>query len=61
MLRGITIDIKPLKLKAPSGMTLSLTFGVSCEFDSNMIDESDRQNEKHLDPRISTVLGIKID
>jgi hypothetical protein len=26
-----------------------------------VIDESDRQNEKHFDPRISTLLGIKID
>jgi hypothetical protein len=31
------------------------------EFDSNMIDESDRQDEKHFDPRISTFLGIMID
>jgi hypothetical protein len=34
---------------------------VSCEFDSNVIDESDSQYEKHFDPRISTLLGIKID
>jgi hypothetical protein len=26
-----------------------------------VIDESDLQNEKHFDPRISTFLGIKID
>jgi hypothetical protein len=26
-----------------------------------MIDESDSQDERHLDPRISTLLGIKID
>jgi hypothetical protein len=26
-----------------------------------VIDESDRQNEKHFDPIISTCLGIKID
>jgi hypothetical protein len=26
-----------------------------------MIDESDSQDEKHFDPRISTLLGIKID
>jgi hypothetical protein len=31
------------------------------EFDSNVINESDSQNEKHFDPRISTFLGIKID
>jgi hypothetical protein len=31
------------------------------EFDSNVIEESDSQNEKHFDPRISTLLGIKID
>jgi hypothetical protein len=29
--------------------------------DSNTIDESDSQSEKHFDPRISTFLGIKID
>jgi hypothetical protein len=29
--------------------------------DSNEIDESDLQDEKQLDPRISTFLGIKID
>jgi hypothetical protein len=34
---------------------------VKCELDSNVIDESDLQFEKHLDPRISTLLGIKID
>jgi hypothetical protein len=26
-----------------------------------VIDESDSQNEKHFDPKISTFLGIKID
>jgi hypothetical protein len=31
------------------------------EFDSNVIDESEIQDEKHFDPRISTFLGIKID
>jgi hypothetical protein len=31
------------------------------EFDSNEIDESDLQNEKHDDPRISTFRGISID
>jgi hypothetical protein len=31
------------------------------EFDSNLIDESDLQYEKHFDPRISTLFGIKID
>jgi hypothetical protein len=31
------------------------------EGDSNEIDESESQNEKHDDPRISTEHGIKID
>jgi hypothetical protein len=31
------------------------------EFDSNVIDESDLQFEKHSEPRTSTLLGIKID
>jgi hypothetical protein len=34
---------------------------IMCEFDSNVIDESDSQLEKHLEPRISTFRGIKID
>jgi hypothetical protein len=34
---------------------------VKCEFDSNVIDESDSQDTKHFDPRISTLFGIKID
>jgi hypothetical protein len=34
---------------------------VKCEFDSNVIDESDLQDEKQFDPRISTFLGIMID
>jgi hypothetical protein len=34
---------------------------VKCESDSNEIDESDLHSEKHLDPRIPTLLGIMID
>jgi hypothetical protein len=34
---------------------------IKCEFDSNVIDESDSQPEKHFDPRISTLRGIMID
>jgi hypothetical protein len=34
---------------------------VNREFDSNEIDESDLQYEKHFDPKISTLLGINID
>jgi hypothetical protein len=34
---------------------------VKCESDSNLIDESDSQREKHFDPKISTFRGIKID
>jgi hypothetical protein len=55
------IDIKPLKLNTSSGMTLIPTLGLNREFDTNVIDESDLQYEKHFDPRISTFLGIKID
>jgi hypothetical protein len=29
--------------------------------DSTVIDENDSQDEKHFDPRISTLFGIKID
>jgi hypothetical protein len=34
---------------------------VKCERDSNEIDESDSQDEKHPEPRISTFIGIMID
>jgi hypothetical protein len=34
---------------------------VKCEFDSNVIDKSEQQYEKHFEQRISTFLGIKID
>jgi hypothetical protein len=33
----------------------------NCEFDSNVIDESDLHHEKQFDSRISTFLGIMID
>jgi hypothetical protein len=33
---------------------------VKCEFDSNVIDESDWQHEKQLDPRISIWLARAI-
>jgi hypothetical protein len=39
----------------------SYSIRVKCESDLNVIDESDLQNEKHFDPRISTWFGIKID
>jgi hypothetical protein len=34
---------------------------VKCESDSNVIDESDLQHEKHSDPRISTFRVINND
>jgi hypothetical protein len=34
---------------------------VKCEFDSNVIDESDLQDAKQSEPRISTFFGILID
>jgi hypothetical protein len=33
---------------------------VNREFHSNVIDESDSQYEKQNDPRISTLLGIRL-
>jgi hypothetical protein len=42
-------------------MTFNPTLRVHCEFDSNEIDESDLHCEKHCDPRILTLRGIKID
>jgi hypothetical protein len=41
-------------------MILSFRLGVNCEFDSNVIDESDLQFKKQFEPRISTFFGIKI-
>jgi hypothetical protein len=34
---------------------------VKREFDSNVIDESEREMKKHCEQKISTLLGIKID
>jgi hypothetical protein len=34
---------------------------VNREFDSNKIDESNLQDEKHDEPSISTLFGINID
>jgi hypothetical protein len=53
--RGITIDLSDDQKNALHSIR------VKCESDSNVIDESDLQYEKHLDPRISTFLGIKSD
>jgi hypothetical protein len=38
-----------------------LSIRVNREGDSNETDESDLQFEKHSDPRISILFGIKID
>jgi hypothetical protein len=51
------------------GITISLfrkgnardSMRFSCEGDSNEMDENEEQSEKQFDPRIWTVLGIKID
>jgi hypothetical protein len=53
--RGITIDGSDENENANDSIR------INCEFDSNVIDESDLQDEKQFDPRISTFLGIKID
>jgi hypothetical protein len=34
---------------------------VKREFDSNVIDESEQQDDKHHDPRVPTLPGIQID
>jgi hypothetical protein len=56
---GIKIDrnLDP-GLNLPNGFD---SIRVKCESDSNVIDESDLQLEKHSDPRISTLRGIMID
>jgi hypothetical protein len=53
--RGITIDGSDEYANASNSIR------VKRESDSNVIDESDSQDEKHFEPRISTFLGIKID
>jgi hypothetical protein len=54
-LRGSSIDRSDEWEKAYDSIR------VNREFDSNVIDESDPQDEKHDDPRISTFRGISID
>jgi hypothetical protein len=44
--QGITID------SSDENENASDSIRVNCEFDSNEMDESDSQNEKHIDPRI---------
>jgi hypothetical protein len=53
--RGISIDSSDEDENAADSIR------VKCEFDSNVIDESDLHRIKHSDPRISTFRGIKID
>jgi hypothetical protein len=53
MVRGIIPD------KGTFGKT-QLSIILSRESDSNEIDESNLQSEKHNDPRISTFRGISI-
>jgi hypothetical protein len=52
--RGITIDWSYEYENAYDSIR------VKCEFDSNVIDESELHLEKQHDPRISTLFGIKI-
>jgi hypothetical protein len=53
--RGITIDWSDDHKKASDSIR------VNREFDSNVIDESELQYEKHSDPRSSTWRGIHMD
>jgi hypothetical protein len=53
--RGITIDWSDDFENANDSIR------VNCEFDSNMIDETDLQYEQQYEPRISTFLPISID
>jgi hypothetical protein len=49
---GIKIDLSADLLNASDSIR------VKCESDTNLIDKSDLQDEKHLDPRIVILLGI---
>jgi hypothetical protein len=68
MLEGCLIALKATN-KTVEGITMTISrswtasdsIRVKREFDSNVIDESDLQDEKHFEQRISTFLGIKID
>jgi hypothetical protein len=53
--RGMTIDVNDEFENAKDSICFNR------EFDSNVIDERDRQYEKHDVQRISTLRGIKID
>jgi hypothetical protein len=53
--RGITID------RSDESENANDSIRVNREFDSNEIDESDLQFEKHFEQRISTLDGITID
>jgi hypothetical protein len=53
-LRGISIDSSDNPKNAYDSIRINR------EFDSNEINESDSQSEKHHDPRISTVRAISI-
>jgi hypothetical protein len=52
--RGITIESSDEYENASDSVR------VNCEFDSNVIDESDLQWQKAFGPKISTFLGIEI-
>jgi hypothetical protein len=54
-LRGIKIDGSDQFENADGSIRIKR------EFDSNEIDKSHSQSEKHFDPRMSTLRGIKID
>jgi hypothetical protein len=54
-LLGIRIDGSDECKNAPDSIR------VNCDGDSIEIDERDLHNEKHLEPRISTLRGITID
>jgi hypothetical protein len=53
--RGISMDASDERENAEDSIRFNR------ELDSNEIDESDLQLEKHDDPRISTLLGISMD
>jgi hypothetical protein len=52
---GITIDRNEVKEKTLDSIRFNY------EFDSNEIEESDRHDEKHFEPRVSIRTGITID
>jgi hypothetical protein len=57
IVEGISID----RSDTSENENASDSMRIKCEFDSNVIDERYLQCDRHVEPRISTLLGMKMD